>query len=484
MAVKRRPVIGAEQLDAELRDLVKEAARFGKRAEQAAVEAGESAETSGRETDPSRLVADLREALEEEVTVAHVAGGDTEIEPGEQDHEIAKRALVHIKLENLRQIARDLGVPDTGNLDAVTDAIVRELRADKKAIAELVVRYEDEPSPERNFTSRLFQLREGSEDLPALSERLTHITGRYIRTGIARWFIVRSVDATRALLRLEGIFRFFRADAAEFEEDLTLTAYEQNAAARLVLRVGEPIAEVEAKGEAESKALMVAFEGTGTLRRRDALAPAIGPLQGHLATWHTYSVFLVDLLHSRFRDQNIEILDLNTAGFKTERSGRRATAEEEESRPRIRSVRFEGRHLLDSRPACELLSSGQQLVQLGMTVRFRTDGTDDYLLPLTVKMATDHIVVMTGFGVVSPKVAKKLQSVVTAGIRNELRSGLADPPGLERLARQVQQRADAEEDPTSSTIFAPEEAPPDVGTEEATATEEDAEEAEGGSAGA
>jgi hypothetical protein len=283
------------------------------------------------------------------------------------------------------------------------------------------------------------------------------MTGRYIRTGIARWFIVRSVDATRVRLRLEGLFRFFRADAADFDDDLTLTAEEQNAAARLVLRAGEPIAEVEAKGEAESKALMAAFEGTSSLHRREALAPAIDPLQGHLAAWHLHSVFLIDLLHSRFRNRNIEILDLNTAGFKTERAARGSKAEgEEENRPRIRSVRFEGRHLLDSRPACELLSAGQQLVQLGMTVRFRPDGAEDYLLPLTVKLATDHVVVVTGFGVVPPDIAQQLHSVVTSGVRRALRSGLADPPGLERLARQVRERANAEQDPTFPTIFAPE----------------------------
>jgi hypothetical protein len=477
MAVKRgRPVIGSEQLDAELHDLVEEAARYGKRAERAAVQAGESAGPSGREpTDPTHLVTGLREALEDEVTVAHVVGGESEIEPTEQDHEIAKRALVHIRLQTLRQIAKDLGVPETGNLDAVTDAIAHELRADKEAIAELVVRYEDEPAPERNLTSRLFQLREDPDDLPALSQRLVYITGRYIRTGIARWFIVRSVDATQALLRLEGIFRFFRADAAQFDEDLTLTAHEQNAAARLVLRAGEPVAEIEAKGEAESKALMAAFEGASSMHRREVLAPAIEPLRGQLATWHTHSVFLVDLLHSRFRDRNIEILDLNTAGFKTERRDRGSAAgEDEESRPRIRSVRFEGRHLLDSRPACELLSAGQQLVQLGMTVRFQPDGAEEYLLPLTVKMAADHVVVIVGFGVVSPKIAQKLRSVVTAGVRRELRSGLADPPGLERLARQVRERADAEQDPTLPTIFAPEAAASDV---------ENVEEAESGAVG-
>ena len=458
MAVKRgRAVVSPEQLDAELRDLIEEASRYGKRAEQAAVEAGEEAWPSGRgRARREHLVSGLREALEDEVTIAHAAGSETEIEPSEQDHEIAKRALVHVKLENLRHIARDLGVPDYGNLDAVTDAIAREFQGDREAIAKLVIRYEDEPAPERNLTSRIFQLREEPGDLPALCQRLAHITGRYIRTGIARWFIVGSVDATDANLRLDGVYRFFRADAAQFEEEITLTADEQNARARLLLRASEPIAEVEAKGEAESKALMTTFEGSTSLHCREALAPEIEPLQGQLATWHIQSVFLIELLHSRFRDQNIEILDLNVAGFKTERGARKMAADEEARQPRIKSVRFEGRHLLDSRPACELLTAGQQLVQLGMTVRFQPDGAESYLLPLTVKLAGDHVVVITGLGVVPPRIAQGLHSVVTAGVRRALLSGLADPAGLEGLARQVSERAEAMQDPRLPTIFGPE----------------------------
>jgi hypothetical protein len=459
MAVKRgKPVISSEQLDSELRELVQEATRYGKRAERAAIEAGIEATPSLREPeDPMRLVAGLREALEDDLTVAHTVGVDSEIEPTEQDHEIAKRALVHIRLPALRQIARDLRIPDSGNLDAVTDAIARELRGDKVAIAELVVRYEDEPAPERNFTSRLFQLREGSSDLRSLSGRLSRITGRYIRTGIARWFIIRSVETARGQLRLSGVFRFFRADATELDEDLTLMAVEQSAPANLILKAEEAIAEIEAKGEAESKAMMTAFEGSSSLHRLQALTPAIGPQRGLLATWHPQSIFLIDLLQSRFRLPNVEILDLNVAGFKTESASRRALAnDEEEKRPRIKSVRFEGRHLLDSRPACELLSAGQQLVQLGMTVRFRPARESDYLLPLTVKLASDHVVVVTGFGVVSPQISKELHSAVIGSIRVALTSGLADPTGLEWLARRVRDRANAEEDPILPTLFGPE----------------------------
>jgi hypothetical protein len=457
MALRRgKAVISSGQLDAELRELVAEAARQGKRAEQAAVDAGVEALPGRRKAaDLEQTVAEIREALEEEVTIAHDLEVGSGIEPTEQELEIAKRALVHIKLPTLRQIARELHLPDGGNLDAVTDVIARNLRCDKEAIAELVIRHEDEDAPPRDITSRLFQLWEEPDDLQGLAQRLDYICDRYIRTGIARWFIVRKVKATPQQLRLDGVFRYIRADAAQFDEDLTLTADEQNAPARLTLRVGEPIAQVESKGEPEAKALLAAFEGSSSMRRRKTLTPAMEVLRGRLATWHLHSVFLVDLLQSRFGAPDLDILDLSVATFRTERGVRRMPSEEEERRPGITSVRFEGRHLLDSRPACELLSAGQQLVQLGMTVRFSPDGGEDFVLPLSVKLASDHVVVVTGFGVVSPQVSQKLHSTVAAGIRDALRRGIADPPALERLARQVGERAEGEEDPSRPTIFGP-----------------------------
>jgi hypothetical protein len=456
MAVKRaRTVMTSEQLDAELRDLVAEAALYGKRAEAAAITAGEPMGEGGREApDPGELAANIRAALSEEIVIAREVGGETEIAPAEQDREIAKRGLLHIKLQTLRRIAKDLGVPDGGNLENVTDAIARELGDDREKIAKLIVTYEEEPPSERNFTTRIFQLRDGSSDLPALERRLSYITGRYVRTGIARWFIVGGVQASASLLRLDGTFRTFRADATERGEDLTLTSDEQNASARLLLRSGDPFAEVEAKGEAESRAAIAAFEGSTPLRRLGLLTPPREPLRGELATWHNQSVLLIDLLQSRFRSGHIEILDLNIAGFKTERTSRRKkTGEEEESAVRIKAVRFEGRHLLDSRPACELLSSGQHLVQLGMTVRFTADTGDEHLLPLTVKLASDHVVVLTGFGVVSPQIARELHRTATDGIRKALRSGLADPASLDRLATAVRERAGSEEEPRLPTLF-------------------------------
>jgi len=275
-----------------------------------------------------------------------------------------------------------------------------------------------------------------------------------VRTGIARWFIVGGVQAGASLLRLDGTFRTFRADATERGDDLTLTSDEHNASARLLLRSGDPFAEVEAKGEAESRAAIAAFEGSTSLRRLAVLAPPREPLRGQLGSWHNQSVFMIDLLQSRFRSSQIEILDLNIAGFKTERASRRSkTGDEEESAVRIKAVRFEGRHLLDSRPACELLSSGQHLVQLGMTVRFTAGTGDQHLLPLTVNLAPDHVVVLTGFGVVSPQVAWELHGIVTDGIRKALGSGLADPAGLDRLAAAVRERAGSDEEPRRPTIF-------------------------------
>jgi len=459
MAVDRQiKIVTSDDLDAELRAIVNDAAEYGERAEQAARDAGKTIRRfEDKPGDVDETVAQLRHALEDEIQIAQPIEGDAIIDVGEQDREIAKRALVHIKLSTLRQIAKGLDIPHSGNLDAVTDRIARKLKADRAEIARLVLQYETEPPPERRFTSRVFQLWESPGDLDALASRIDYVLNRYIRIGIARWFVLENVQRSASSLVLSGIFRFFKADADQSDDDLTLRAEEGSASAQLRVRGNEPIAEVQAKGERESKAIMAAFEGTSECRRREALKIGTESMRGHLAGWDAWSVFLVDLLGARFRSPNIEILNLTHAGFRTDDGG-----SEEANRPTIKAVRLEGRHLLDSRAACELLTRGQSLAELGMTVRYRLAPSQDVSLPLTVKLSKDHATILTGFGITEPSNALKCHAEVVAGVSSSLRHGLADEVSLSNLAREIANRASSDEAPSKATIFAP---PDDDGSE-------------------
>lgn len=407
-------LVRSEDIDREVRALVDEALAVGREAEAEAVRGGKVARRLPNKPDLTEwLVTNMREAIEEELVVARPAEGEARIEPREEQREIAKRALVHIRLARLRDIAEGLGLGRGGDLEQVVDRIVRAYHDDQEAIAKLIIEHESEPPPERRFTTRLFHLSEGPKDLSAPGERAERFAHRYIRTGIARWFVVEQVAADAQKLTMHGTFRFFRADADVRNETYSLRADADSAAARLRVRAAHPFVEVDARGPTESRAIMLAFQHTTALKWRQAQSFLTGPPVDDLLAWEPRSVFLVDLLHTRFGSDALDVFDLNTAGFQT---GETVPADEDETRPAVRSVKFQGRHILDSRTACELLVAGQALVELGLVLRFQATANDDVLVPLTISLERDHATVATGFGAQPPQLARQVHDLAVRGI--------------------------------------------------------------------
>ncbi len=444
-------VVRSEDLEARLRDLVGEAMAAGREASAAATAAGQTARRyANKPGGEEELLNGLRQALEDEVEVAAPAAGESAIDESEVDREIAKRALMHLKLPTLREIAESMDLPRSGNLEEVIDRIARELRSDPYEIARLIVKYETEPAPERRFASRIFNVREPLEDPEQLSQRIDYLANRYIRTGIARWVVFEDVRATPVLLSIDGTFRSYRADAERFDDDYRLRADPHSAPASLRMFKGEKSVEIRAKGELESKAFVLALQRASSFKWEKRLPISQSLADGELWGWHPWSIFLVDLLNARFRSSNVEIFDMFTAGFRTakEASGH------EDDRPAVRSVRFQGRHLLDSLVACDLIVSGQALAELGMTVRYRHE-SETYLLPLTIKLAEDHATVLTSFGLHDPAIAGSLHREIVQGLRKSLRNGLANEGALIQLAVQIRERAESEETPDHPTIFGP-----------------------------
>lgn len=444
-------VVRSEDLDARLRGLVSEAMAVGREVSAAATAAGQTARRHpDKPGGEEELLKTLREALEDEVEIAVPTDGEAAIDESEVDREIAKRALMHLKLPTLREVAESMDLPRSGNLEEVVDRIARRLQSDPYEIARLIVKYEAEPAPERRFASRIFNVREPLDNPERLGERIGYLADRYIRTGIARWVVFETVRATPALLSVDGTFRSYRADAERFDDDYRLRADPHSAPASLRMFKGETSVEVRAKGELESKAFVLALQRASSFKWEKRLPISQGLANEDLWGWHPWSIFLVDLLNARFRSSNVEIFDMSTAGFRT---GREPVGEESD-RPAVRSVRFQGRHLLDSLVACELIVSGQALAELGMTVRYRHK-SDTYLLPLTIKLAEDHATVLTSFGLNDPSIAGSLHHEIVQGLRQSFQRGLADERALLRLAEQIRERAESEETPEHPTIFGP-----------------------------
>lgn len=460
--------IRSDDLEAKLSALYERAQKVGEEAEQAALDAGEEARHSPHTPDVS---ASWREEmailLEREMTVARPIEGEAIIEEREREREIGKRALAHLKLAQLRRIAEDQGLLSEGDLDDVSDRIVRAFNADRGEIAQLVVRYEQEPPPERRFTTRIFYLSDAIADPSTKAERAKLFAGRYMRTGIARWFVIESVDSSPQRLKLSGTFRFYRASATEEPEEdgehegedagvnrFDLVSEGASAPVTLSVAVGQASVQVEARGVAESRAAMQAIERAIGVKWQRRLPVPSRAHEGDLMQWDPRSVFMVDLLSSRFRAPGIEISNLVTAGFQTDRG----PVKGEEAKPRVKTVRFQGQHLLDSRPACELLVRGEALVELGMTVQFQIDAEHRSSFPLVIRLERDHATIMTGFGVHPPTVARMLQNALTAGITKALNDGPADEAALKVLATQIKKRASNEKPVERATFFVTEDA--------------------------
>ena len=205
-----------------------------------------------------------------------------------------------------------------------------------------------------------------------------------------------SIDVAMREMIVRGTYRFYNADAEQLDDDeYRLHADRASASARLIWQINQALVDVEAKGVGESRAMMSAFQHASGLRWNGSVSLPRRPNAGDLMSWDVGSVFMADLLHSQFRSGDVEILNLNTVGFEMDEQSSSARGV---FVPSVKSVRFHGRHLLDSQTACELLTQGQRLVQVSALVRFKERSDSDSLFPVTLKLERDHVAVMTGFG--------------------------------------------------------------------------------------
>jgi hypothetical protein len=448
-------LVRSEDFRKRLEELVQEGRDAGRRAETEAIRAGAEALRLPDAPDLEQPLLDsLQAVMEAEVIVAKPAAGEAVIERNEQDREISKRALMHIRLPQLRVIAEGLGGRRGGGLEDVLERIVRAYGSDQEKIARLVVEYEAEPPPERRWTTRLFHLTASEPDLTSTATRAELFTRRYMRTGVARWFVIDDLDWSWQRLSMSGTFRYYKADATQEDDEYRLVANAADAPARLRLEADQTSVEVDARGPTESRAIMAAFQHATGLRWRKE-----PPFPGHFAAgellrWDVRSVFFLDLLSARFRSDAIEIFDLRSAGFQAA-TGPELSSQDDDQSPAIKSIRLEGRYLFDSKAACEQLVAGQALIELGLVIRFRPSAEQDVLIAVTIRQERDHTTVMTAYGVVDPAVARQLHLLLIEGVRQTFERGLRDSSALERVAAEIRKRA-AEETPVRRpTIFPP-----------------------------
>jgi hypothetical protein len=451
--------ITRENLDDQLNELLDVMQRAGHEANRIAKE-----ERVERVTVPSRVsVGDrensfraLRELIEDRVPIASPVAEGEEIDPWEEHREIAKRALAGLKVPQLRTIAESIGVPKSGPRDGLLERIVRRLQADEAEIARLVVMYQEDLPSELRHTTRLYPLQ---QPIPSAGvfERLSGFTRRYIKVGIAQWFIFRKVERAAGGIVVEGVYRAYRVGATSASDDeptYELESVRRDLPAAALIRYGTSFMEMRSGGVTESRALARAVELAAGLPRTETLPSGSGPVWDD-RQWDAGTLLLLDLLNSTLRSGAVHVANLTMAGFEMSRT-MGPPDEESTDRPQVRSVRFHGQHILDSRPACELIVQHERLAHIALQVWFRPNGAERILLPVRVDLESDHATVITGFGMLPRQVSAQLQRLLVRDVEKKLLNGPSDPESLRRLMRQIEERAKQTEEPARATMFADE----------------------------
>jgi hypothetical protein len=312
----------------------------------------------------------------------------------------------------------------------------------EQEIARLILESAEEPEPERAYSERLFSLVE-VPDLNYVAERLSYVLGRYIRIGVARWFVFEELFADDDRVELIGTTRAYGADVMNDESvPRVVPVPRSDRRVRAVLQSGEALLSVRGATTPEATAAATALEiATGIERKGYISTHHEGSGFGVALAFAPQSLFMLDLLTARFVQARLMERNLTVAKFHVADSKN----EEGETRPQLRAVRFEGSHLLDSPPACKLLADGRALVDMALTVQLppRPDG-ESGRVPVRVAIEGDHVLVMTGLGL-TPSLAYDVHNTVVYETVSEIRDGVLDPGGLEDYAERIHARAQATE---------------------------------------
>jgi hypothetical protein len=170
-------------------------------------------------------------------------------------------------------------------------------------------------------------------------------------------------------------------------------------------------------------------------------------VEGAADTFALQSLFILDVLANRLREEGLVAPNLTVARFKVGDTAVEDDADEDVRRPTLRAVRFEGDHLLDSATACKLLAEeGRALVDIAMhfDVPASDAGAAAASFPARVAVDADHALVMTSFGTRRPELSVGLQRTLVEVVAAELRDGVLDAARLAQLCGRILERARTE----------------------------------------
>jgi hypothetical protein len=395
----------------------------------------------------------IRHSLEDEIVpISQIHNGG--IDDNEVDREVIKKALVSLKLATLRKIARAEGAAASGSQEDVATRIAQRYSWDRVAVARLILANEDEPSIERGHMSRVFPLVEDI-DVQAARQRLSSVIGRYIRIGVARWFLFDKCRNLDESLEIQGTYKTYQAAVEERFDAASLAATPHESSVRILLGRNASL-RIEGASAVPAKAAVNAFEVITGNEAKGYLPLADKKSKGAPGKLHPTSEFLLDLLENRLIGSELNDINLTVARFNVRPGGEiRSLRTVGERRPELKAVRFEGQHLLDSVAACRLLTlESRPLVEVAFHTSIRGEESGiTARFPVRITMETDHVAIQTGLGESEHELSLRVHKLVVEACSDALTTGSLDSDRLDLLISRMRARAVSKEAPEVADIF-------------------------------
>lgn len=453
---KPKELIPAEEISAEVDELLGYAFERAKAVSRRQPGRAPVRTTRKDKPDISQLLRDeLLVILEDEVAPAVEADPNRGILDWELQREVAKKALVGLKLDKLRQLAEQNRLDKRGRVEELAERIARAYRYDDREIAQLILKNEDEPEPERSHVDRIFPLVDPVEADSVLTQ-LERVNGRYVRVGVARWFVFEALERSGRALTLRGTLQSYKAfvtsesrpgggvEAAKIGSSPSSTSVE--------IEVVDEVSGLRIRGASASasRAAANALEIATDCRRLGHLPFGMTSFSGPLGSFADSTVFMLDFIDNRLQAANVSDPNLTVARFEMERGA--GGSRSEHDRPMLREVRFEGDHLLDSVAACRLIAvEGRALIDLSL--KGTLAAMDEGRFPIRLSLDRDHVMVLTGFGAHRPAMSAILQRALVRAVERALDQGVEKPRRLERLATRIDELARSNREVEKATML-------------------------------
>lgn len=448
-----REVLPSEDVSAQIRELMDYAAEAGRRLRDRPG-AQVYTESPNKPNADDLLFEGLRSVLEDEILPAGQLR-DGKIDEREVAREVVKKALIGLKLEQLREAARKMNVSSVGNLEEIATRVASAYSWNEQEIARLILDFEDQLTGERATVDRLFPL-SGLPDLDYAAARLDIVTGRYVRVGVARWFVFDDIfvdedDTTGdvAEVVVGGSFRYYNASVNEFEKEPTLSATPSSREA-LAYITASPVLRIRRGNITTARAAVRALMSAARIEPKGyVVAGSVSP------ALDANSEFMLDLVYTRLREMGFGNPNLTVARFRVgETKGEEEGSPAPGSKPVLKAIRFEGSHLLDSVQACQLLAlDNRPLVELSLLADYRSrERNMAGRFHLRISIDTDHVQLSTSYGD-SPELSLVAHDALVEAARREIENGVGDSDRLGKLYKRLYERAHDQGEPEVATVL-------------------------------